>query len=213
MSLHAYSHISRRWTTAKTKTRQAAMKTWHISGEREHLVNRINRQGGLLIWPAVIYICSVTCKNFRAHDDSRHTSDFREHYDNMQVLSTLSVLAGLMSLGSCQSITKVNDFTASPTNLGMYVYVPANLKTPAPIIVAVHHCQGSAQQYSGESGLMPLASQRGFIVIFPNSKSGGGCFDVASTACMFIPRARDLRTHISQVPFPRHPHDKFIEFA
>ncbi|KAI1163113.1 carbohydrate esterase family 1 protein [Nemania serpens] len=64
----------------------------------------------------------------------------------------------------------------------MYVYVPPNLKTPAPIIVAVHHCQGSAQQYSGESGLLPLAGQRGFIVIFPNSKSGGGCFDVASTA-------------------------------
>jgi len=104
----------------------------------------------------------------------------------MQILSTLSVLAGLMAIGSGQSITKVNDFNASPTKLGMYVYVPSNLKTPAPIVVAVHHCQGSAQQYSSESGLLPLAGQRGFIVIFPNSKSGGGCFDVASTACMFI---------------------------
>ncbi|KAI1281718.1 hypothetical protein F5Y07DRAFT_353510 [Xylaria sp. FL0933] len=103
----------------------------------------------------------------------------------MQVLSTLSLLAGLVSIGSCQSITKVNDFKGTPTNLGMYVYVPPNLKTPAPIIVAVHHCQGSAQQYSSESGLLPLAGQHGFITIFPNSKSGGGCFDVASTACMF----------------------------
>lgn len=103
----------------------------------------------------------------------------------MQILSTLSILAGLVAIGSGQSITRVTGFQGTPTNLGMYVYVPSGLKTPAPIIVAVHHCQGSAQQYSSESGLMPLAGQRGFIVIFPNSKSGGGCFDVASTACTF----------------------------
>ncbi|KAI0877134.1 putative Acetylxylan esterase A [Hypoxylon argillaceum] len=117
----------------------------------------------------------------------------------MQVLSTLSVLAGLMSVGSCQSITKVNDFTASPTNLGMYVYVPPNLKTPAPIIVAVHHCQGSAQAYAGESGLLPLAGQRGFIVIFPNSKSGGGCFDVASTASLTHDGGGDSQTIANMV--------------
>ncbi|GAP83675.1 putative carbohydrate esterase family 1 protein [Rosellinia necatrix] len=119
----------------------------------------------------------------------------------MQVLSTLSVLAGLLSIGSCQSITKVNDFNATPTKLGMYVYVPPNLKTPAPIIVAVHHCQGSAQQYSGESGLMPLAGQRGFIVIFPNSKSGGGCFDVASTASLTHNGGGDSQTVANMVTY------------
>ncbi|KAI1175129.1 putative Acetylxylan esterase A [Nemania sp. FL0916] len=117
----------------------------------------------------------------------------------MHVLSTISVLAGLLSMGTAQSITKVNDFQATPTNLGMYVYVPTGLKTPAPIIVAVHHCQGSAQQYSGESGLMPLAGQRGFIVIFPNSKSGGGCFDVASTASLTHDGGGDSQTIANMV--------------
>ncbi|KAI0192217.1 putative Acetylxylan esterase A [Xylaria flabelliformis] len=83
----------------------------------------------------------------------------------------------------------------------MYVYVPPNLKTPAPIIVAVHHCQGSAQQYSGESGLMPLAGQRGFIVIFPNSKSGGGCFDVASTASLTHDGGGDSQTIANMVKY------------
>ncbi|KAI0862520.1 putative Acetylxylan esterase A [Xylaria cubensis] len=119
----------------------------------------------------------------------------------MHILSTLSALAGLLSIGSCQSITKVNDFNAVPTKLGMYVYVPPNLKTPAPIIVAVHHCQGSAQQYSGESGLMPLAGQRGFIVIFPNSKSGGGCFDVASTASLTHDGGGDSQTIANMVKY------------
>lgn len=101
----------------------------------------------------------------------------------MKVLSTLATVA-IATIGSCQSITKVNDFNAVPTKLGMYVYVPKTLTTPAPIIVAVHHCQGSAQGYSTESHYIPLADQHGFILIYPNSRSSGGCFDVASDASM-----------------------------
>ena len=100
----------------------------------------------------------------------------------MQLLTTLS-LAALAALGNAQSLQKVNDFSAGPTKVGMYAVVPANLKKPAPIVVAIHHCQGSAQGYSTETHYMPLATQRGFILIYPNSKSGGGCFDVSSKAC------------------------------
>ncbi len=100
----------------------------------------------------------------------------------MNLLSTLATIVVLATVGYCQSISKVNDFKAGPTNLGMYVYVPKSLKTPAPIIVAIHHCQGSAQGYSTESHYMPLADSHGFILIYPNSRSSGGCFDVASTA-------------------------------
>ncbi|KAI0395648.1 putative Acetylxylan esterase A [Xylariaceae sp. FL0594] len=119
----------------------------------------------------------------------------------MQILSTLSVLAGLAALGGAQSVTKVNDFNAVPTKLGMYVYVPPNLKTPAPIVVAVHHCQGSATGYASESGLLPYASQKGFILIFPNSKSGGGCFDVASTASLTHNGGGDSQTIANMVTY------------
>lgn len=96
--------------------------------------------------------------------------------------STASTLLALTALGSCQ-LTRVTDFADGPTKVGMYSYVPKTLTKPAPIIVAIHHCQGSAQGYSTESGYMPLADKHGFILIYPNSKSGGGCFDVSSTAC------------------------------
>ncbi|PKS06106.1 hypothetical protein jhhlp_007940 [Lomentospora prolificans] len=121
-------------------------------------------------------------------------------------LSTIfgSVVA-LASLGSCQ-FAKVNDFKATPTNLGMYAYVPKNLKTPAPIIVAVHHCQGSAQGYSGETKYQPLADQHGFIIIYPNSKSGGGCFDVASTATLTHDGGGDSQTIANMV---KHAIDNF----
>ena len=99
----------------------------------------------------------------------------------MRLLETTVSVVALATLGASQ-ITKVNDFSAGPTKLGMYVHVPKNLKSPAPIVVAVHHCQGSAQGYSTETKYMPLADSKGFIVIYPNSKSSGGCFDVASQA-------------------------------
>jgi len=99
----------------------------------------------------------------------------------MHLTGSIAGLVALAVLGNGQ-ITKVNDFPGTPTKLGMYVKVPKNLKTPAPIVVAVHHCQGSASGYSGSTKYQPLADQHGFILIYPNSKSGGGCFDVASTA-------------------------------
>lgn len=102
----------------------------------------------------------------------------------MQLLTTLATVATVATLGSCQ-LQKVNDFNAGPTNLGMYTYIPKTLAKPAPIIVAVHHCQGSAQGFASESQLLPRADKYGIILVFPNSKSGGGCFDVASDASKY----------------------------
>jgi poly(3-hydroxybutyrate) depolymerase len=102
----------------------------------------------------------------------------------MQLLTTLATLAAAAAVGNCQ-LQKVNDFNAGPTKVGMYAYVPKTLTKPAPIIVAVHHCQGTAQAFSSESQLMPQADKHGIILIFPNSKSSGGCFDVASDASMW----------------------------
>ena len=101
----------------------------------------------------------------------------------MRLLATAASVVALATAAAGQ-VSKVNDFNAGPTKLGMFVHVPKNLKAPAPIVVAVHHCQGSAQGYSTETKYMPLSDQRGFILIYPNSKSGGGCFDVASQASM-----------------------------
>jgi len=119
----------------------------------------------------------------------------------MQLLSTLATLAALVTIGNCQGITKVNAFKDGPTSLGMYVYVPKKLASPAPIIVAIHHCQGSAQAYSTESHYMPLADTHGFILIYPNSRSSGGCFDVSSTATLTHNGGGDSQTIVNMVKY------------
>jgi acetylxylan esterase len=107
----------------------------------------------------------------------------------------------LATVVTAQAPTKVNDFNLGPTKLGMYVYVPSNLKKPAPIVVAIHHCQGSATGYSSETKYQPLANSKGFIIIYPNSKSGGGCFDVASTATLKHDGGGDSQTIANMVKY------------
>ncbi|KAH9905808.1 carbohydrate esterase family 1 protein [Xylariomycetidae sp. FL2044] len=113
-------------------------------------------------------------------------------------MKAVAAIAAFVTLGSAQ-LQQVTDFTAGPTNLKMYAYVPSSIVEPAPIIVAVHHCQGSAQGYSSESQLMPQADQHGIILIYPNSKSGGGCFDVASTASLTHDGGGDSQTIANMV--------------
>ncbi|KAF2713434.1 carbohydrate esterase family 1 protein [Pleomassaria siparia CBS 279.74] len=83
----------------------------------------------------------------------------------------------------------------------MYAYVPKTIVKPAPIIVAVHHCQGSASAYYGESQLGPQADKYGIILIYPNSKSGGGCFDVASTNTLKHDGGGDSQTIANMVKY------------
>ncbi|KAK4169009.1 Alpha/Beta hydrolase protein [Cladorrhinum sp. PSN259] len=118
----------------------------------------------------------------------------------MRFAEALSSLVAVAALAEGQ-LTKVNDFNAGPTKLGMYVSVPKNLKTPAPIVVAVHHCQGSATGYSGSTKYVQLSSQYGFIAIYPNSKSGGGCFDVASQATLTHNGGGDSQTIANMVKY------------
>jgi hypothetical protein len=103
-------------------------------------------------------------------------------YPTMKFSTAFTSLVALATSAVGQSPTQVNDFVGQPTRLRMYTYVPKTLTKPAPILVAVHHCQGSAQQYSTETRFQQQADKKGFIIIYPNSKSSGGCFDVASTA-------------------------------
>lgn len=101
--------------------------------------------------------------------------------------------AGLALLGSVSAVpltkraalTQVTDFAANnPTGTKMYIYVPDNLASNPPIIVAIHYCSGTAQAYYQGSPYAQLADQYGFAVIFPESPYEGTCWDVASQAAL-----------------------------
>lgn len=66
----------------------------------------------------------------------------------------------------------------------MYIYVPKKLAAKPPVIVAIHHCQGTGPGYANETPYNALADQYGFIVIYPSSPYSGTCWDVSSKASL-----------------------------
>ncbi len=73
----------------------------------------------------------------------------------------------------------VPDFGTNPGGLSMYQYEPAELADPAPVVVAIHYCSGSADAFR-ETGIEALADEQGFLVVYPQADRAGHCFDVAS---------------------------------
>ncbi len=84
------------------------------------------------------------------------------------------------------SMVKVNQsdwqggVTGLPSYVNMYIYVPDKMAAKPPIVVAPHHCQGSASStYSEMKSLETIADTNGFIMIFPEA-TGENCWDAGS---------------------------------
>jgi len=108
------------------------------------------------------------------------------------VVAGASVVLGLLVAQSAgaASLQKLNqsDWWAGvsglPSYVNMYIYVPDNLATKPPIVVAPHHCQGTGQStYSEMSSLVAIANSTGFVMIFPEA-TGQNCWDAGSTRSM-----------------------------
>jgi acetylxylan esterase len=118
----------------------------------------------------------------------------------------LSAVAASFALGGVanaltSSLQQVTGFTSTPTGAKMYIYVPTTKKTLAPIVVAIHYCQGTAQAYFSGSQYANYADTYGYIVIYPNSPSSGGCWDVASTASLTHNGGGDSQTIVNMVNY------------
>lgn len=91
-----------------------------------------------------------------------------------------TTLLALCGLAGAASLQRVANFGANPANVKMFVYVPDRLAANPAIVVAVHHCQGTASSFYGSTPYARLADQKGFVVVYPESPYQGTCFDVSS---------------------------------
>ncbi|WP_329493364.1 PHB depolymerase family esterase [Kitasatospora herbaricolor] len=77
------------------------------------------------------------------------------------------------------TLQQVGNFGTNPGNLAMYAYTPAGLPAGAPLVVALHGCTQSANDYFTHSGWQKYADQWGFAVVFPQTNSANNsssCF-------------------------------------
>ncbi|SNY59011.1 extracellular catalytic domain type 1 short-chain-length polyhydroxyalkanoate depolymerase [Paractinoplanes atraurantiacus] len=96
-------------------------------------------------------------------------------------------LAAILVSGSpamAASLTRVTNFGTNPTNLNMYIYVPANLAPRPALLVLVHYCSGSASAVFNGNGhdYVTAADRYGYIMVLPEATRSGGCFDVSTAA-------------------------------
>jgi len=123
---------------------------------------------------------------------------------NLRSLKTSILIATVILLSSIPSwavtVTQIASFGTNPTNLNMYIYIPPNVKTHPPILVALHACHGNANGIVNDWA--SYGTQYGFIIIYPdNPKASDGCFDVHSTGTLTHNGGGDALGIVSMVKY------------
>src|ERR1022692_3111643 len=90
----------------------------------------------------------------------------------------------MASPASAASLVQVTNFGSTPGIWQMSVYVPDSVKASPPILVAMHQCTQSGPAFFSGTEFASLASQYGFIVIYPSVTRSGSCFDVSSAQAL-----------------------------
>lgn len=85
---------------------------------------------------------------------------------------------------SAAQLTQVANFGNNPSNLQMYIYVPDNVGPDPALVLGVHWCGGSAQDFYSGTEWDQLADQYGFIVVYPSVTRDSKCWDVSSAASL-----------------------------
>jgi len=70
--------------------------------------------------------------------------------------------------------SEVTSFGSNPGNLKMFKYIPKNLGTSRPLVVALHGCVQSATSYDDETGWTQLADKFHFALLLPQQDQTGG---------------------------------------
>ncbi|MBD8528401.1 MULTISPECIES: PHB depolymerase family esterase [unclassified Massilia] len=69
--------------------------------------------------------------------------------------------------------SEVRDFGSNPGNLKMFKYVPKDLGSARPLVVALHGCTQSATKYDDETGWTQLADKMRFVLVLPQQDQTG----------------------------------------
>ena len=71
---------------------------------------------------------------------------------------------------SSGSLRELPAFGKNPGNLRMFIHVPNRLPSMAPLVVALHGCNQTADEYDRGTGWSALADRLGFAVVYPQQQ-------------------------------------------
>ena len=67
-------------------------------------------------------------------------------------------------------LRELTGFGANPGNLRMFSYAPEDLPPKAPLVIALHGCSQTADEYDHGAGWSSLADRLGFAVVYPQQQ-------------------------------------------
>src|SRR5215813_5070628 len=72
--------------------------------------------------------------------------------------------------GSPTRLWELTGFGTNPGNLRMFAYAPEHLPPNAPLVIALHGCTQTADEYDHGTGWSSLADNFGFAVVYPQQQ-------------------------------------------
>jgi poly(3-hydroxybutyrate) depolymerase len=99
-----------------------------------------------------------------------------------RIITVLVVVVACLACPSARAgtITEVTGFGSNPGNLKMFKYVPDDLPTPAPLVVALHGCLQNAHLYGEKTGWTAFADRYHFALLLPEQQlpnNSAWCFN------------------------------------
>src|SRR5215470_18506646 len=76
-------------------------------------------------------------------------------------------------------LQEVTGFGQNPGNLRMFAYVPEHMPPEAPLVIALHGCTQTSDEFDDGTGWSSLADRLGFAVVYPQqqpSNNPKNCF-------------------------------------
>lgn len=76
-------------------------------------------------------------------------------------------------------LREMTGFGANPGNLRMFAYAPRHLPSEGPLVIALHGCTQTAEEYDHGTGWSSLADSLGFAVVYPQQQTANNaknCF-------------------------------------
>jgi poly(hydroxyalkanoate) depolymerase family esterase len=99
-------------------------------------------------------------------------------------VSPAAPLAALAMASPASATVSVPAFGANPSGLTMDVYVPPHLRPHPAIVVGLHGCPSTGQDFFEGTDFATLADKYGFLMIYPTTPRWGGCWDITSDAAL-----------------------------
>lgn len=96
------------------------------------------------------------------------------------LLLSLSVGKAVKAEGLSGSLQQIHEFGSNPGKLKLWRYLPIGLKTNAPLVIALHGCQQTAEIYARSSGWIQMADRGGFALLLPEQSTSNNpyqCFN------------------------------------